>query len=543
MNIYQQDVPFCKAKIWQQHKDYYLKQGQKAWNCIPFYVTSNSYIATHYARLVCSLLLESQASGKLDSSSKIYLLELGVGHGQFSYYFVQHLHSLLLDTGIEFNYILTDCSTANLHAMNSHKQWHKLIEQGLVDFAVLDTSDLKPVQLMHAKLDLASLLGVNPLIVIANYFFDSLVHDLLEFKQGKVKHVNISVTAKKQSQVKAKAQKLKKDHKFIAINNCDIFFKTSKKYNGYQHDILDKLVAYYTKHIKDSRVFIPLDGIKLLDFLTHLSRDKLVLLATDKSSNNLEALEDLSNWIRGSIVGHDGAFSLTTNVHALGYYFEYKAGTYLMPQHTTGLNSVFMSMGLEWQAFPITKRALDFYWQQSANYYHKGFYEVAIEVKQSNLAMHQLLAVLSMGCYDPQLFDDLYPALCKQIKVSGDEYKQKILDSLHNISKLVYYVPGHTSVWFNLAYLYHELEEYQLAIDVYYKAIDLKESVVSSWFNLGLCYESLEDKNQALMCFFKTASARSPTAEQQKVIELREELDMTLVPKTTKIKRNRLHSK
>src|SRR3990167_4992408 len=53
------DIRFSQANMWRNQRDYYHEKGINAWHKdVPSYITSNPYIAKHYAQMVITFIEE-----------------------------------------------------------------------------------------------------------------------------------------------------------------------------------------------------------------------------------------------------------------------------------------------------------------------------------------------------------------------------------------------------------------------------------------------------------------------------------------------------
>lgn len=75
-----------------------------------------------------------------------------------------------------FCYILSDITQRSIDGYKAQPQLQPYIQQGLIDFAVLDAENLQHIYLQHTKHTLA-ITNNCPVLVIANYVFDSLSQD------------------------------------------------------------------------------------------------------------------------------------------------------------------------------------------------------------------------------------------------------------------------------------------------------------------------------------------------------------------------------
>src|SRR5438552_1768823 len=96
--VIEQHKRFSQSALWRMQREYFDKEGINAWaNQVPFYITSNPFIATCYAKLVLAFIRDWTKKHPDAKNHPFYLMELGTGSGRFSYYVVKTLQALLQD--------------------------------------------------------------------------------------------------------------------------------------------------------------------------------------------------------------------------------------------------------------------------------------------------------------------------------------------------------------------------------------------------------------------------------------------------------------
>ena len=87
--------PFSESMIWEINRGYYQKAGLNAWrdNDVPHHLTSNVMVGRAYAELIFGFLKDLASKGV--TREKIYILELGAGHGRLSFHVIKHLQRLI----------------------------------------------------------------------------------------------------------------------------------------------------------------------------------------------------------------------------------------------------------------------------------------------------------------------------------------------------------------------------------------------------------------------------------------------------------------
>ncbi|CAN0366718.1 unnamed protein product [Pylaiella littoralis] len=87
-------VPLRESIMWKLQREYYTAHHVQCWEkmVVPCFVTSNSFIARAYARVLVGFMRDwFLFSGKADRSEPLLILEVGAGHGKFSCLVLQHL--------------------------------------------------------------------------------------------------------------------------------------------------------------------------------------------------------------------------------------------------------------------------------------------------------------------------------------------------------------------------------------------------------------------------------------------------------------------
>ncbi|CAM9188302.1 unnamed protein product, partial [Hapterophycus canaliculatus] len=87
-------VPLRDSVMWKLQREYYMAHHVKCWEkmVVPCFVTSNSFIARAYARVLVGFMRDwFLFSGRADQSEPMIILEIGAGHGKFSCLVLQHL--------------------------------------------------------------------------------------------------------------------------------------------------------------------------------------------------------------------------------------------------------------------------------------------------------------------------------------------------------------------------------------------------------------------------------------------------------------------
>ena len=180
--------PFSRSMIWQLQDAYFAQRGVEAWRQgeVPHYVTSNPTIANSYAEIVLAFWRDRQRLAPHDAP--LTICELGAGSGRFAFHFLRRLGALCEEAGVPsqaFRYVLTDVAAANLEFWRRHPNFEAFFADGRLDVARLDVTQPEGLALQVSGETLTPGSLCHPLVIIANYVFDSIPHDLFRLKGGR----------------------------------------------------------------------------------------------------------------------------------------------------------------------------------------------------------------------------------------------------------------------------------------------------------------------------------------------------------------------
>ena len=88
--------------------------------------------------------------------------------------------------GIQICYVMSDFTKNNIKYYETHPALKPYIEKGLIDFAIYDMETERPITLIKKNIRLSPETVTNPLIVFANYIFDTVSHDSFAVHENKL---------------------------------------------------------------------------------------------------------------------------------------------------------------------------------------------------------------------------------------------------------------------------------------------------------------------------------------------------------------------
>ncbi|ETW07773.1 hypothetical protein, variant 1 [Aphanomyces invadans] len=177
-----------QSPVWAIQQAYYKSQGMAAWssNTVPYGVSSSSFVAAAYARVVFRFFADCYHRNFLAPTGAVncFVLEGGSGSCKFAAAFVPELMALLRDANLLQSIrpctVLTDLCADVIESRMIHPVFQSLRQQFpyAVDFAVMSCDSIIRNDPVHLRLANTTLtVAGQPLFLIGNYFLDSLPTD------------------------------------------------------------------------------------------------------------------------------------------------------------------------------------------------------------------------------------------------------------------------------------------------------------------------------------------------------------------------------
>lgn len=405
MHELEASTPFAESLIWQLQRDYFTKAGIDSWRegDVPHYLTSNPVVGKTYAELVLALLRDRALIGH--GTDRVYLLELGAGHGRLCYHFFKHFEKHYETGGIKlplFTYILSDVAEANLAFFHDHPRLTPYIEAGWLDIAQFDVETDTDIHLQCARSTITQGNLAQPLIVVANYLFDTVSQDLFHIHDGAINRITLGLSTEDDPTDLSPAE---------LIDALQLTHGTEPTTDPVYPDDpqLNTLLEGYRKALDDSCLLLPHTGLRCLDRLGTLSHAGLVLLTADKGEHHLSNLDGLPP---PGLVTH-GSFSLPVNYHAFRMWAEARGGMALFPRH----QQVHLDLGCL-LVMPDTAAHVEIqtaYERFIGDYGPDDYFTLKKLIEQhfDTLSFNDIFAVTRLSSFDATIFRQLLPQLIK----------------------------------------------------------------------------------------------------------------------------------
>lgn len=388
-----QTYRFSEAPIWELQLAYYEQQGTRAWSQVPQYITNNPKMATAYAEMIFGFLQDLAAKGEV--SEPVTLLELGAGSGRLAYHILKCLCELKEEAGLElppFRYVLTDFSWNHIKDWQSHPSLQAWVQEGLLDFARFDAVKDTELHLVVSETTIRPGDLKQPLLVIANYFFDGIPQELIYVGDGSIYECDVV---------------LEFPEHYGELPPSEALQSITMTYE-YRHEPLyeaedypyQELISLYRQELEDSHILLPVAGLRCMERLGRLSVSGFLLITSDKGDHRLD------NWrfAEPPQLIHHGSFSLTANYHALWYEFEQRGAFSLFPaQHYRNINVGCIFMLENAKSYAQTRLA---YRRFIERFGPDEFFSLKewVDRNTETMELQQLIAFWRLGGYDAEFF-------------------------------------------------------------------------------------------------------------------------------------------
>lgn len=496
--------PFGESIIWQLNRDYYQNTGIEAWTkgAVPHHITSNSMVGKTYAELIFSFLQDLSSKGQ--TQEKIYILELGAGHGRLAFHVLKHLERLKDLASVDlpdYCYILSDIVEDNLNFFKNHKQFKTYFEKGQLDFAFFDALDSDEIKLLHAEKTIKQNSLGQPILAIANYFFDSLPNDVFHYKDNTISACTVKVDSK--INPKDLPDNLILEQLEITVEDNPISLPL------YEDEELNKIITQYKDLLIDSYLFFPKIAINCISRIRKLSKKGLLLISMDKGYNEIR---DLQKTGEPDMVTH-GSFSFLVNFHAINTYCIKAAGKSLFPAFSSFHLQVACLLFLEdpksyTQTHLSYQRFVNDFGPDDFNTLKKQIYK-----NQNGMSLIEILSILRLSANDSVIFTNLLPRIKDLIQRITFNERKRLGQSLHTTWENYFYLNETKDLSFEIGGIFYALGFYQDAINYFNHSINQFGDKADVYYNITLCHYQLR-QDEAFLKSLKSIEEKFPNFER-----------------------------
>jgi len=340
----------------------------------------------------------------------------------------------------------------------------------------------------------------NPLVVIANYVFDSMPHDEFFVEAGRVEEGRISI--------KPKAVRSHSGPERLDIRDVELELSHHPvEVEGYYSNArCQAALNFYKSSLARGSFTIPVAGIECLDRLRGLG--KLVLLSSDRAFTQFEAMAVYPNH---PMALHEGCFSHMVNYHALGFGFKTRLAT--RRHNLDGLQTVCYT---EFPAGPHLNYSFRERLERANAVNHAPDIFGLVRDKPS---LRSLLAFVCLNLADPNALSAVAKRLSELARRIDYGEHHELLRILEWSWENDYFFKGSPNLTFWLGHLYATLGYYDRALPYFDLTLERQGEDAVLFYLKGSCYQAMGQSDRA-RSFYQEALSRAPD-----MLEARQALD------------------
>ncbi|WP_017210532.1 hypothetical protein [Clostridium beijerinckii] len=490
--VVEAEKPLSQSMLWKLQTEFFANQGPEAWikGIVPQYITTNPYIANQYAKTVFGYLRDYVGREDVDKNTVIYIMELAAGVGRFTYTFLKRFLHMIENSSlkdIKFKYIVTDFAERNIEYWQNHSFLSPYFEAGILDCATFDISKDDEIKLRHSGEVLSKGKMKNPLILFANYTFDSLPQDTFYVNNGEIYEGVITITSPDE----------KGDPNDKSILAGLDYYYTDKKIDGnsyYEDKNLNDVLMHYKNSLEDTAFYMPIIGLRCISRLRKLFNDDVILISADKGYKNEESMDKNYH----PFLSKHGCISMTVNFHAIELYFKELGGK--------AIHSIYEHENINVSLFMVSNSDNDFI--ETSMAYNEIIESVgpddffimkkAIMPLSNSLTTKELLTFLRFTVWDSRTLLELYNILIERIENEENFPKDELADAINKVWE--YYFPigeeGDLGYYFGsiLGYLGYDND----ALKLLESSLEFYGECPETNYEIALCYYNLQQIDKAL---------------------------------------------
>lgn len=495
LRILETDVPLSQSVIWRLQRDFYAQRGLKAWteDMVPSYITNNPFIAEIYAQIVAGFLADCMESARgesrpLSPENPLRIVELGAGTGKFSYLFLRKITALLHAINIApqmLRYSMADCSESLIADWRANRYLAEFVKQGMLEFQLHRTEGETVSWFNDGDGPGSAERSPGPLVVIANYVFDSLPQDAFIIAGGQISEALVTTTGEHRP-----AQ---------PFSGLQLSFKNVPlPPDRYADKSWNHILEHYRSGVPAATVLFPSAALSLLQQFSNSSDGRMLVLAADKGFVHEEDLALSQGQPALEFHASNHCFSQVVNFDAISKYFAALGGESLLPQkHFSSLSiCAFIQRGTT-DEFPATEKA---YEQALAGFGPDDLFALMswLNAHMEETSVLQALALLRLTRWDTTALLRLFPVIARQLRTVSAErndLRQAVLSTWVNHYPVS---PTENVLAFNCGVILLELRFFAEALTMFKASQEVLGPSAATSYNLGLCALGLGRPDEAL---------------------------------------------
>ena len=372
----------------------------------------------------------------------------------------------------------------------------------MLDFARFDVERDEQLLLIHSREVLSSETLRNPLVVIANYLFDSIPQDSFSIADGQLCENLLTLTT-------PEAELDPTDPEILS--RLKLEFERNPVTAGYYDDpTWNRLLLDYKQRFSSVDFLFPTAALRCIRNLNRLTNRRLLLLSGDRGYRSDEAL--LQGEGRPTISVH-GSFSMMVDYQILGEYCRLLGGQVMHPQHThESLNVSAFMFGNSGDDFVETRLAYD---EAIEKLGPDDFFTLksGVEAVYHSLTLEQLLAFLRLSGWDYKRFWECLPIFKARLDQITSNQKQQLHEAILNVWESYLPIGEANDLAFDMGTLLLEMDLFPAALEFLQHSVDLYGEAPGTTYNMAVCHYNLGMMDQAAV-YCDRALAAAPDFDE-----------------------------
>ncbi len=333
--------------------------------------------------------------------------------------------------------------------------------------------------------------GTGPLVVIANYVFDSLPQDAFIIANGQISEALVTIRVNAAASAAPEAPRL---------SGLQLSFKNVPVPSGrYPDKSWNEILEHYrTRLPAATTVLFPSAALGILQQLSQSSDGRMLVLAADKGFVREDDLALLQGPPHLEFHASSNCFSQTVNFDAITRYFYGLGGDWLLPQkHFSSLNICAFIARRPGDEFPATRNS---YERALAGFGPDDLFALMswLNAHLEEASVVQALALLRLTRWDTTALLRLFPVIARQLRtVSGERHdlRQAVLNTWANHYPVS---SAENLLAFNCGVILLELRFFAEALPLFKASEQALGRTATTSYNLGLCALGLGRSSDAL---------------------------------------------
>ena len=500
--VLETDVPLSQSLIWRLQRDFYAQRGIKAWteDLVPSYITNNPFIAEIYAQIVAGFISDCMQHAQrvpLSPENPLRILELGAGTGKFSYLFLRRLTALLQSRRIApqvVRYCMADCSESLLADWRANSYLADFVAGGILEFQLhRATEGDRPSDFPGGNSPDLTNAAKGPLVVIANYVFDSLPQDAFIIADGQISEALVTTMSANQASTTSEGRTAPQ------LSNLQLSFKNVPVPAGrYADKSWNATLEHYRTRLPAATVLFPSAALSTLQQLSNSTDGRMLVLAADKGLLHEDDLALLQGPPQLEFHASSNCFSQLVNFDAIARYFYGIGGDALLPQkHFSSLSICAFIAHASEDKFAATKAA---YQETQSSFGPDDLFALMtwLNAHLEEVSIVQALALLRLTRWDTTAFLRLFPVISRQLRTVAAERSDLRQAALNTWANHYPVSPTDNVLAFNCGVILLELRFFAEALPLFKLSEQLLGRSASTSYNLGLCALGLGQSEDAL---------------------------------------------